>query len=93
MFYFQALIQRTRQNEEVTTTVPTTTVSMSTPQGATCGRVRSHSRVRRVIGGNRAPQGTWPWQAALRLYTGQYVCGAVLISDRWLVTAAHCTQP
>ncbi|XP_053376724.1 transmembrane protease serine 2-like [Mercenaria mercenaria] len=85
------------QGRDPPTTVSTTVAAIlpqetETPE-ISCGRARSHSRVRRVIGGNRAPAGTWPWQAALRLYTGQYVCGGVIISDSWVLTAAHCVQP
>lgn len=43
-----------------------------------------------IIGGNNvSPVGKWPWQASLQRGTS-HICGASLISTRWLVTAAHC---
>ncbi|XP_025042946.2 transmembrane protease serine 11F-like [Pelodiscus sinensis] len=43
----------------------------------------------RITGGRTAQEGAWPWQASLQL-SGIHRCGATLISDSWLVTAAHC---
>ncbi|XP_025159425.1 uncharacterized protein LOC105192253 isoform X2 [Harpegnathos saltator] len=44
----------------------------------------------RIVGGQPADPKEWPWMAALlRQGTVQY-CGGVLITDRHVLTAAHC---
>ncbi len=47
----------------------------------------------RIIGGTCAQPGMWPWQVALYLNTTEGpkpFCGGSLISDRFVLTAAHC---
>ncbi|NXR07249.1 TM11D protease, partial [Semnornis frantzii] len=59
---------------------------------AGCGIRReafSFTGVERIIGGQRAQDGEWPWQASIQL-DGTHRCGASVISNTWLVTAAHC---
>ena len=43
----------------------------------------------RVVGGAPAAPGSVPWQVSLRAAAG-FSCGGALLSDRWVVTAAHC---
>ncbi|KAM5271733.1 transmembrane protease serine 11D [Ctenodactylus gundi] len=43
----------------------------------------------RIIGGTIVDEGDWPWQVSLRV-NGAHHCGGVLISNTWILTAAHC---
>ncbi|XP_023799523.1 enteropeptidase isoform X2 [Cyanistes caeruleus] len=43
----------------------------------------------RIAGGSDARREAWPWIVSLH-FNLRPVCGASLISDEWLVTAAHC---
>lgn len=52
-----------------------------------CGRAVLNNR---IVGGQEASQGDWPWQASLQFDTGKYFCGASLINSEWLLSAAHC---
>ncbi|XP_058236526.1 transmembrane protease serine 3 isoform X2 [Hemibagrus wyckioides] len=43
----------------------------------------------RISGGNVSLSGQYPWQVSLQ-YQSQYLCGGSLITNQWIVTAAHC---
>lgn len=54
-----------------------------------CGVSRKDEQ--RIVGGRPAEAYDYPWMAGL-LYKGALYCGATLINDRYVVTAAHCVE-
>ena len=43
----------------------------------------------RIIGGSEAEVNEYPWMVSLQ-FEGIHQCGGSLISDRWILSAAHC---
>ncbi|XP_038058781.1 atrial natriuretic peptide-converting enzyme-like [Patiria miniata] len=43
----------------------------------------------RIVGGEDAEVGAWPWQAQL-LYRGSFKCGGTLYKNKYVISAAHC---
>lgn len=53
-----------------------------------CG-LSSHRK--RIVGGVKAEIDNFPWQTLL-FYENKFLCGGSLISNRYILTAAHCVH-
>ncbi|KAG7504788.1 transmembrane protease serine 9-like [Solea senegalensis] len=58
-----------------------------TPAAEICGRPPLNTR---IVGGQEAVVGSWPWQAVV-IHLGTF-CGGSLINREWVLTAAHCVR-
>lgn len=59
--------------------------------GQACGQqaiAPKNSLLEKIVGGTVVNPNSWPWQVYIA--TSSSACGASLINDQWLLTAAHC---
>lgn len=45
----------------------------------------------RVVGGRPSKPAAWPWMAAM-YRDGMFHCGGVIITQHWVLSAAHCVH-
>ncbi|XP_071803928.1 uncharacterized protein [Asterias amurensis] len=60
-----------------------------------CGIRTKSSLQARIIGGNAAEQGNWPWLGSMQYRLGSELahrCAASILNPEWAITAAHCVD-
>ncbi|XP_018523817.1 trypsin I-P1 [Lates calcarifer] len=62
------------------------TVTGNNAQLDVCGNAPLNTK---IVGGEDAAPGAWPWQASLHR-DGSHFCGGSLINNEYVLTAAHC---
>jgi secreted trypsin-like serine protease len=84
--------------QDIRSTTPTDSPFSDAKSGAKADRAKAAEATAadsRVIGGEVAAQGAWPWQVAMMIAgqpvsTNSQFCGGSMVLDEWVLTAAHC---
>ncbi|CAF0905800.1 unnamed protein product [Didymodactylos carnosus] len=55
----------------------------------TCGCSENPAILSKIVGGEESIPNSFGWVVSIRMYSS-HVCGGSIISDFWIITAAHC---
>uniref|UniRef100_A0A8C5VGV3 Kallikrein related peptidase 14 n=1 Tax=Microcebus murinus TaxID=30608 RepID=A0A8C5VGV3_MICMU len=78
----------------VSVTSPPMFLLLTALQVLAIGMTQSQEDDNKIIGGYTCIQNSQPWQVALLAGAGRrFLCGGALLSDQWVITAAHCARP
>merc|ERR1719510_580969 len=44
----------------------------------------------KIVGGQEADEGEYPWQVSWRRSSGSHSCGGSIMNENWVLSAGHC---
>ncbi|XP_063771931.1 coagulation factor X-like [Pseudophryne corroboree] len=88
----KTLYGSTNKTDNKDSTAGGESVDQSTLNEDSIGHVLGVEDGTRIVGGMRCELGQCPWQVLIRNSRGIDFCGGSLISQRWVMSAAHCFE-